>query len=378
MLCALASPAAGQDFRGAISCVVIDQSGGVLPGVTVVVTNTATGVAVPVVTDGQGLYQVLYLNPGEYSVTAELQGFTKVIRTGNEVRVAEKLRVDITMQTGTVAETITVAGEAPILNTTTGVSGTSVTAKQIEARPLGDGTAYMLTRLAPGIMDSSDLHFARPADNGNLGGIVANGVQGGNDFTIDGAPNLSNARGVGFSPPPDAIAEFKVQTNAFDAQAGHTAGAVVNLALKSGTNALNGVAAYFNRDGNRTATPLLTERAGGTKPTREYNRFTGTAGGPIRRDKTVFLVAYEHLRDVQPEPANYTVPTEKMRNGDFSEFPTLIYDPSTVTGTTGARTPFTGNLIPAQRINPVAAAYTKFYPLPNKSGTESNYFTNQL
>src|SRR5262245_56440555 len=111
MLGALASPAAGQDFRGAISGAVVGQSGGVLPGVTVVVTNTATGVAVPVVTDGSGLYQVSYLNPGEYSVSAELQGFTKVVRTGNEVRVADKLRVDIIMTAGTVSETITVAGE---------------------------------------------------------------------------------------------------------------------------------------------------------------------------------------------------------------------------------------------------------------------------
>ncbi len=99
----------------------------------------------------------------------------------------------------------------------------------------------MLTRLAPGIMDTSDLHFSRPADNGNLGGVVANGAQGGNEFTIDGAPNISNtsgSKGVGFSPPSGAISEFKVQTSAFDAQSGHTAGAVVNLALKSGTNAL--------------------------------------------------------------------------------------------------------------------------------------------
>src|SRR5262245_18778302 len=132
----------------------------------------------------------------------------------------------------------------------------------------------MLTRLAPGIMDASDLHFARPADNGKLAGIVANGVQGGNEFAIDGAPNVSNARGVGFSPPADASSQFKVQTNAFDAQVGHTAGAVVNLAIKSGTNALRGAASYFNRDGDRTAPPLLTERAGGVKPTREYNRST--------------------------------------------------------------------------------------------------------
>ena len=87
------------------------------------------------------------------------------------------------------------AAETPLLNTTTGVSGITIDAKQIAQLPLGDGTAYMLTRLAPGIMDSSDLHFARPMDNGNLGGIVANGVQGGNEFTIDGAPNLSNAQG---------------------------------------------------------------------------------------------------------------------------------------------------------------------------------------
>jgi hypothetical protein len=236
----------------------------------------------------------------------------------------------------------------------------------------------MLTRLAPGIVDSSDLHFARPADNGNLGGIVANGAQGGNEFTIDGAPNMSNARGVGFSPPSDAIAEFKVQTNAFDAQTGHTAGAVVNLALKSGSNSLRFNGAYFNRDDSRASTPLLTERAGGTKPTRQYNRYTGTLTGPIVRNKTFFMVSFEHLRDVQPEPSTYTVPTEKMRAGDFSEFANQVFDPFTATGSTATRTAFANNLIPANRINPVAAAYAALYPLPNRPGTVGNYFTNML
>ena len=117
-------------------------------------------------------------------------------------------------------EVVSVVSESPLLNTTTGVSGITIDAKQIAQLPLGDGTAYMLTRLAPGIMDTSDLHFARPMDNGNLAGIVSNGVQGGNEFTIDGTFNMSNARGTGFSPPSDAIASFKVQTNAFDAQVG--------------------------------------------------------------------------------------------------------------------------------------------------------------
>jgi Carboxypeptidase regulatory-like domain len=374
----LAQPAAGQEFRGSITGTIVDTSGGVLPGVTVTVANVETGVSQHVVTNDRGLYEVRYLNAGTYSVTAELPGFKKASVPDNAVRIGEVLRVDMTMTTGGIEETVLVVASSPLLNTTTGVTGTTVDSLQIAQLPLGDGTAYMLTRLAPGVMDASDLHFARPADNANLGGIVVNGVQGGNEFTIDGAPNVSNARGVGFSPPSDAIVQFKVQTNAFDAQAGHTAGAVVNLAIKSGTNAMRGAGAYFNRDSSRTATPLLTERSGGAKPTREYNRFTGTTGGPIRKDKTFFLVSVEHLRDVQPEPSTYTVPTEKMRAGDFTEFSTAIYDPFTATGTTVARLPFDGNRIPASRINPVAAAYTRFYPLPNRPGTENNYFTNQL
>src|SRR5215510_11893775 len=322
-----------QDFRGGVSGTVSDGTGGVLPGVTITVTNTETGVSQNAVTNGDGLYQVFYLNPGRYTVTAELQGFKKVVRTVSDIRVGDVLRVDLTMETGAIEETVTVMAEVPMLNSTTGISGTSVTSKQIEQLPLGDGTAYMLTRLAPGIMDSSDLHFARPMDNGNLAGITANGVQGGNEFFIDGAPNGSNAKGVGFSPPSDAIAEFRVQTNAFDAQTGHTAGAVVNLALKSGTNTLKLNGSYFNRNDKRSSTPLLTERAGASKPTREYNRYTGTVSGPIVKGKTFFMGSFEHLRDVQPEPTTFTVPTDKMRAGDFSEFSNQVFDPNTVTST---------------------------------------------
>jgi Carboxypeptidase regulatory-like domain len=376
-LAATGAPVSAQDFRGGIRGTVLDATGGVLPGVTVTVTNSATGVSQTVVTDDKGLYEVLYLNAGSYAVKAELSGFKTVVRAGYDVRVGDVLQVPLTLSTGGVEETVTVTAESPLLNTTTGVSGTTVDAKQIAELPLGDGTAYMLTRLAPGITDSSDLHFARPADNGNLAGITANGVQGGNEFTIDGAPNMSNARGVGFSPPSDAIAQFKVQTNAFDAQTGHTAGAVVNLALKSGTNAFHVASGYFNRNDSRSSTPRLTIRAGGTKPTREYNRFTGTLSGPIVRNKTFFMASFEHLRDVQPEPASYTVPTEKMRNGDFSEFANQVFDPATVTSG-GVRTAFAGNIIPPARISPVAAAYAALYPLPNRPNTVSNYFTNQL
>jgi Carboxypeptidase regulatory-like domain len=244
---ALATTAGAQDFRGAITGVIKDSTGGVLPGVTVTVTNADTRVSQTAVTDSDGAFQVLYLNSGTYTVEAELSGFKKIVRTGHTVRVGDVLRIELALEAGGLEETIQVTADQPLLDTSTGISGTTIDSKQIAELPLGDGTAYMLTRLAPGIVDSSDLHFARPMDNGNLAGIVANGVQGGNEFTIDGAPNMSNGRGVGFSPPSDAISEFKVQTNAFDAQTGHTAGAVVNLALKSGTNSLRFQSGYFNR-----------------------------------------------------------------------------------------------------------------------------------
>ena len=369
--------AAAQEFRGTIEGTVTDSTGGVLPGVTVTVTNTATAVQQDVVTDESGRYRVLYLNPGSYSVAAELSGFKKFVRIDNEVRVGDVIRVDVVLEAGGVSETVSVTAERSLLNTSSGISGTTVDSKQIAELPLGDGTAYMLTRLAPGIMDTSDLHFARPADNGNLAGIVTNGVQGGNEFTIDGSPNMSNARGVGFSPPSDAIEQFKVQTNAFDAQSGHTAGAVVNLAVKSGTNALHLATSYFNRSDGRAATPLLTVRNNGTKPTREYNRYTGTLSGPVVRNRTFFMASFEHLRDVQPEPATYTVPTEAMRRGDFSEFSNQVFDPATVTAG-GVRSPFPNNQIPSTRIDRVASAYSAYYPLPNRPGTVSNYFTNQL
>ncbi|MEO8359182.1 MAG: TonB-dependent receptor [Vicinamibacteria bacterium] len=366
-----------QDSRGLVLGTLTDSTGGLLPGVSVSVTNEGTNVAVNLVTDSKGAYQARNLNSGTYSVTAKLDGFKTAVRKGIEVQVGSAIAIDLTLSTGGISEVVMVTGEAPILDTLSGITGTTVDSKQIAELPLGDGTAYMLTRLAPGIMDSSDLHFARPADNGNLAGIVANGVQGGNEFTIDGAPNMSNARGVGFSPPSDSISEFKVQTNAFDSQSGHTAGATVNLALKSGENKFRGAASYFNRDASRASTPLLTLRAGGTKPTRTYNRFTGMLSGPIIKDKTFFMISGEHLRDVQPEPATYTVPTVKMRAGDFSEFGVQVYDPFTATST-GVRTAFPNNVIPANRINPVAAAYAALYPLPNRAGISSNYFTNQL
>ncbi|HYU26964.1 MAG TPA: TonB-dependent receptor [Thermoanaerobaculia bacterium] len=385
LLILVAASAFGQEFRGAIHGTIKDASGALLPGVSVTVTNVGTNVPQTVVTDSKGLYQLPHLSPGTYTVDAKLEGFKPMVRKGLQVRIGDDLPIDFKMELGGVSETISVTAATPVLDTTPN-TGQVIESKQIEQLPLGDGTAYMLTRLAPGLSDSSDLHFSRPGDNGNLAGITANGALGGNEFTLDGAPNRvspnntnpgNNSGVVGFSPPADSISEFKVQTNSFDAQSGHTAGATVNLALKSGTNSILGSVSAFNRNASRSATPLLTQRAGGEKPDRQYDRFTGMLSGPFFRDRTFFMISFEHLRDVQAEPASYTVPTDKMRAGDFSEFSTLIYDPLTASGSSNTRKPFANNQIPDARINPVARAILGLYPRANRPGTSDNYFTNQ-
>ncbi len=383
----LAPHLAAQDFRGAISGTVKDETGAVLPGVSITVTNVATNIATRSTTNERGFYQVRYLISGSYSVEASLQGFQSALKSGIEVRVGDSLNVEFVLDLGKITDVVEVRASTLWLDTSSTSTGQVIDRQQIKELPLGDGTAYMLTRLSPGVVDNSDLHFARPMDNAGLGGFIANGAKGGNDFTIDGAPNVvswqqvnyGGAR-VGFSPPADSIAEFRVATNDFDAQQGHTAGASVNLALKSGGNDFHGAATYFNRSDSRASTSTLQDLSGLPASPRTYDRMSATLSGPIFQDKTFFMVSFEHLKDIQTEPATYTVPTEKMRNGDFSELLAAnikIYDP--LTGTTN-RTAFPGNIIPIDRLNPIALMLLSYYPMPNQAGTAvgaSNYYSEQ-
>ncbi|MBK9374362.1 MAG: carboxypeptidase regulatory-like domain-containing protein [Holophagales bacterium] len=379
LLLGISSFALAQDYRGTIKGRIVDNSGGELPGVSVTVTNVETNVSANAMTDAKGFYRVPYLNAGKYDVTAKLTGLQPTARKGISVNVGSVLTVDLIMTIGVSSE-IVVTGGAPLLDQTSPVTGQVVTREQIKELPLADGTAYMLSRIAPGISEASDLHFSRPGDNANLGGVVANGVRGGNDFTLDGAPNIVSDRRVGFSPPSEAISEFKVETNAFDAQSGHTAGAVINLALRSGTNQFHGAASYFNRSSDRTAKSPFQHKQGQDVISRDYDRFAAMIAGPVVKDSTFFMVAYEKLEDLTGEPATYTVPTEKMRKGDFSELLGLgikIYDP--LTGTSN-RTAFAGNIIPTNRLNPIALALLKYYPMPNQAGKSdqsNNYYSPQ-
>jgi outer membrane receptor protein involved in Fe transport len=391
-LAAASLNASAQDFRGGITGRIVDSQNARMPGVTVTVTNVETNVASTTVTNGEGDYSVLFLNPGTYTVVAELSGFKKVSRPGIEVRIGEKIDVNLTLDVGRMEETVSVTAETPLLATTSGSAGQTISEQTIAMMPLSDGNPFTLARLAPGMAYIGDLKFSRPFDNGGTSDMVSGGAIGGNEFTLDGSPNMASGRRVAFVPPSGAVQQLKVETAAFDASSGHTSGGTINVTLKSGTNSLRGSGYTFYRSEKLAETDFFLKRAGQPKPKLGYKRPGFTLGGPVvipgiynGRDRSFFFGAVEWLYDRFPEPITTTVPTQAMRNGDFSALlgqGIQIYDPLTGTqsGNIVVRQPFAGNIIPPNRINPIAQKILSYYPEPNKpanaTGQENYIYEN--
>jgi len=404
--------ATAQEFRGQLAGKITDPNGAVIPGSKVEIKNVQTGIVSTAMTGEDGSYSFPLLSPGKYQLTVTKENFNTAVREGIEVRVADRLALDVQLEIGVTAMVTTIASG---LTLDTGMvnTGTVVTGKQISELPLTEGTAYQLATLAPGIAYTGNPLFTGPTSNGNLAAFRSNGATGANQITLDGSPNYAFDGAVGFSPPSDAVQEFKIQTNTFDAQQGYSAGATVNVAVKSGTNNFHGSAWYFNRDRSRTANNFFGNAANQARPIRTYHRFGGVFSGPVvlpkfhGRDRTFFFVSYERLKDNIAEPQVFTVPTEAMRRGDFSALivnrnniaasaNTVIFNPfsGVQSGSNVVRSSFgcptsgavasnsTCNIIPSNLINPVAANLVKFYPLPNisgvASGTQNNFFSNQL
>ncbi|MFL6227393.1 MAG: carboxypeptidase regulatory-like domain-containing protein [Pyrinomonadaceae bacterium] len=406
-----------QEFRGSVMGHITDPGGAAIPGAAVTIKNVGTNVESTATTNDEGAYEFPLLQPGKYTLTVKSQGFSAAVREGVEVRVADKLTIDVPLAVGAISDTVTtVASVTPALETGSVTTGSTITGRQISELPLTEGTAYQLATLAPGISYTGNPLFTGPTSNGNLAAFRSNGASGSNQITLDGSPNYAFDGGVGFSPPSDAVQEFKVQTNTFDAQQGYSAGATVNVAVKSGTNDPHGSLYWFNRDRSRTANNFFSNRSGQSRPIRTYNRYGGVLSGPVYlpkiyngHDKTFFLVSYEHLLDNVAEPQLFTVPTAAMRNGDFSALivnraniadaaNTVLFNPFDIAsvasnGTVTRRSfgcPTTGavsatstcNMIPANLLSPIAKALINFYPLPNvagtANGTQNNFFSNQI
>jgi hypothetical protein len=382
IVCVFPSFASAQEFRGSISGRVAEASGAAVPGATVTITNVATNISTTVTTNENGNYLVLFLNPGHYVVAVEANNFKKTVRRGIEIRIGDKLALDLSLEVGAVADTVNITSNPPLLDTNSASAGQVIDRRRISELPLSDGNPFVLARLAAGVAYTGDLLYSRPFDNGGTSSILAAGAAGGNEFTLDGSPNQAHGRRVAFVPPADAVQEFKVETASFDAQQSHTAGATVNVTLRSGTNDFHGTAYEFVRNDILSANNFFSNRTGTGRDVTRYNRFGGTIGGPVLlpkklfgplgfdgRNRSFFFFAYEGLKDVFPDPEFYTVPTLAMREGNFSALlpNAVIYDPATArdNGDRIERSPFDGNKIPQNRISQIARNYLRYYPLPN-------------
>jgi len=387
---ALSGPAWPQEARGRLLGRVTDDSAAVIPQVEVKITNRDTGVTTTAVTNEQGNYAAPFLIPGFYNLAAEKTGFKRFVREGLELRVDDRLEVNITLQLGDVIETITVAAETPLLDTTSASMGQVVDSRRISDLPLPHGVAFQLIKLAPGTsFTQSHAQFDQPYAPSHMASYSMDGARSGrNELSLDGVPNTSTGGNneviSAYVPPADVVAEFKVQTAAFDASVGQTEGGVVDVSLKSGTNALHGTAYYTKMDPVLQANSFFGNLAGQPKGDYDYNRWGVNGGGPVwfpklydGRNRTFFLHGYEAIRTVYPRGTTLTVPTAKQREGDLSDLLKIgpsyqIYDPYSWRPVTGGRfqsDPIAGNVIPPSRISPIARNILKYYPLPNQSGT---------
>jgi hypothetical protein len=396
----LTASAFAQDARGTITGRATDTTGAALPNASVQVTNVATGVSVNVRTNEAGNFVVPYLTPGIYTLTVEQTGFRKFVQEQLQVRTNETVEVNPQLQVGDAKESVTVTAETPLLATAEVSMGQVVDTRRIEELPLFAGNALDLVQLAPGTVNGTDMRLRKAPFNNAPSQFSTDGSGNyNNEFTIDGVSNLysdGTQPRVAFSPPQTAISEFKVQTSAFDATVGHTLGSVVNLVTKGGTNTIHGEAHEWLRHSMFDAPTIFQNRAGQSLPVYQDNRYGASGGGPVviprlydGRNKTFWYFTWEANKFGDPNNSStQTVPTEPMRRGDLSGLLALgpsyqIYDPATTRpdGKGGyIRDPFPNNIIPANRLDPVALAILKYYPLPNQPGTRdfrNNFFLSQ-
>jgi outer membrane receptor protein involved in Fe transport len=371
----------GQVDTATIVGTVHDTSGAVIISGAVTVTATDTGIKTTVRTDSTGNYVVTPLRIGNYSVTVEAPGFRTETHSGIVLQVQDRLRVDFTMQVGSVNEAVNVEAAVPVIETETSSLGDVVTSQQVTDLPLNGRDFTQLATLTTGVIkiteSSGSINGATSQSNGNAGGAFAvNGTRGNlNNFMLDGIDNNSNDNaGNVLQTNVDAIQEFKIQTSDYSAEFGRSGGAVINATVKSGTNQFHGTAFDFLRNDDLDARNFF-EPTGSPKAPFRQNQFGGTLGGPILRNKTFFFMDYQGTRAGTSNPDISTVPTLAEIGGNFNGVAT-IFDPNSTQMVNGnvVRTPFAGNVIPAQDLDPIAHAVAQLYPAPNIPGALANNY----
>jgi hypothetical protein len=386
--------AAAQDYRGKVQGLVTDASRAALPGAKVTLRNLGTGVEVNRTTDAEGRYVFDFVESGSYAITVEVTGFKRFEQRSFLVQNRGDVTVNASMAVGGVAEVITVQDTPVAVQFNSSSDTTTVGNELISQLPIRGRNAYNITTLDPTINGGENANgenrpyhhaFANEFDAGG-------GTFRANDIQLDGVP-LTSSYKTSYTPSIEAVQEVSFQKNAVDAEYGYSAGGIVTLNMKSGTNRYHGSGYYHNRNPklNAFGDPTIVRTAGADEtPFRGTNlkMYGGTIGGPIIKKKLFFFSSYEYWDDQRPITVKLTVPTALERKGDFSQSvrtcrPTAtgpftqcvrtIYDPITATGSGGVRRAFAGNLIPESRFDPTAVKLLAEVPLPNLPGSDLNW-----
>ena len=347
LLCVVAIPLSAQTTAGSIVGTVTDPSGGVIGGANITVTNMDTGIATKAATDASGNYVVTPLPIGRYSVAVEAAGFKKSVRPDITLNVQDRIRVDAALEVGAVTDTVEVTTAAPLLQTDTSYLGQVVESKEIVDLPLN---GRYFTRLA--VLTAGTAPTPNGARDEKTGGFSSNGVRPyQNNYLLDGVDNNSLSEDLVsdssfvIGPPPDAIAEFKVQTNSMSAEFGRSGGAVLNVTIKSGTNDLHGTIYEFLRNSKLDAKNFFDDPTQPIPPFK-LNQFGFSVGGPVTipkayngKNRTFFFFDYQGTRIRTGRTFLASVPLPAWRNGDFSGF-RPIFDPnSTLVAADGTYAP---------------------------------------
>jgi len=406
--------ASAQEARATMSGRVVDPQGAVVVNADVVVHSDDTGVDHTTKTNLQGNWNVPFLIPGTYTLRITVAGFKQVERRGITLQTSDQKQFDTQLEMGATSTQVEVTAETPLIDTTAATSGTVITRQEIEEMPSMSRITTILATLAPGVLQqdqnqnvahlwSHDAASQIMADGGETrsatGATSSNGsiVYRSNDYQLDGMPNIKTGGQVAFLPAPEAIQEFRVVMNAYDAGIGRQGGSTIQMTTKSGTSAFHGVLYEYNQNNILNANLFQTNLTGGAKPAVHYNEYGGTIGGPVRipkvyngKEKTFFFFSFDGIRNQDPRFNILSLPTALERKGDFSQsfttqviggqrinFPILVYNPLSV-DSKGFRQLFSNMKIPDSMLSKVAQNILSYVPLPNTpsdgTSTDANDF----
>lgn len=394
-LCAANIPAAAQNITGTILGSVTDATSAAVPAVQVTVTSKDTGQITRVETSQLGYYEAPQLRPGAYTVQIANKGFKTLVRDDVQVQVESRIRLDFTLEIGDAATSISVTGEAPLIESETASLGQVVSSRSVQELPIRGRNVFDLVSLSPGVQVNprSQGAVASTGDNSAPLFVLSDiSINGGryrtNEYMLDGVSiMLPENNNFAISPSPDGTQEFKVMTNSYGPQFGRSGGGVINVITRGGSNQFHGTLYEFFRNDRLKANNFFANARNQKRGIFHFNQFGAAVGGPVVRNKTFFFADYQGHRERSTLGGQLaTVPTALQRAGDFSQTrnaqgqPILIYDPATTrpapSGTGFVRDAFPDNRIPTSRLDPVAVKMLSYVPLPNIAGSTAAMINN--